>query len=278
MNISPDVPFIDVLHKNDERTVPNYTMATIAQETTISDQLVALIRLQHIDSKIDQIKKMRGDLPEEIGDLEDEIAGLTTRLENLEAEQKADAIARKQAEIDVKDSEQLIKKYEEQQLQVRNNREYDALTKEIEAQKQRIVDGNVRAEAIDAEMPAKEATVEETRTRLGELQEVLTAKQGELNEVLEDTKHEQANVEKGRTKAAKKVDDRYLRAYERLRTRLRDGRAVVPLVRGAASGFAVPPQRQLEIRQRNRIVACEHTGRIIVDNDLFEDTIKSVKI
>jgi predicted nucleic acid-binding Zn-ribbon protein len=253
-------------------------MATIASETTISDQLTALIRLQHIDSKIDQIKKLRGDLPEEIADLEDETAGLTTRVENLVSEQKANVIARKQADIDVKDSESLIKKYEEQQLQVRNNREYDALTKEIEAQKQRIVDGNLRAEEIDAGLPSKQAAVEETKTRLSEIQELLKSKQGELNEVLDDTKHEQADMEKGRAKAAKKVDDRYLRAYDRLRTRLRDGRAVVPLVRGAASGFAVPPQRQLEIRQQNRIVACEHTGRIIVDNDLFIATIKKVKI
>jgi uncharacterized protein len=253
-------------------------MPTTAQETTISEQLTALIRLQHIDSKIDQIKKMRGDLPEEIRDLEDEIAGLTTRVDNLEEERKADAIARKQADIDVKDSENLIKKYEEQQLQVRNNREYDALTKEIEAQKQRITDGNLRAEQIDAELPAKEVAVEETKSRLTELQDVLKAKQGELDDVLEDTKHEQADMEKGRKKASKKVDDRYLRAYDRLRTRLRDGRAVVPLVRGAASGFAVPPQRQLEIRQQNRIVACEHTGRIIVDNDLFVATVKKVKL
>ena len=96
--------------------------------------------------------------------------------------------------------------------------------------------------------------------------------------MLEDTKHEQANIEKKRKKAAKEVDSRYLRAYERLRSRLRDGRAVVPLVRGAASGFSVPPQRQLEIRQQNRIVACEHTGRIIVDGNLFKATVKKVKL
>lgn len=253
-------------------------MPATATETTIHDQLTALVRLQHIDSKIDQIKKLRGDLPEEITDLEDEAAGLMTRVEKLDEEQKSNAIDRKQSEIDVKDSEQLIKKYEEQQLQVRNNREYDALTKEIEAQKQRIIDGNLRVEEIDIELPTKEAAIEETKTRLSEIQEILDGKKTELKEVLEDTKHEQADMEKGREKAAKKVDARYLRAYDRLRSRLRDGRAVVPLLRGAASGFAVPPQRQLEIRQRNRIVACEHTGRIIVDNDLFRETIKKVKI
>ena len=94
---------------------------------------------------------------------------------------------------------------------------------------------------------------------------------------MEDTKSDQAGLEKLRKKAEKEVDDRYVRAYDRLRTRVRDGRAVVPLERGAAAGFSVPPQRQLEIRQRNRIVACEHTGRIVVDGDLFHETVKSAK-
>ena len=102
-------------------------------------------------------------------------------------------------------------------------------------------------------------------------------KKGELQEVLEDTKSEQAGLEKTRKKAQKKVDERYVRAYDRLRSRVRDGRAVVPLERGAAAGFSVPPQRQLEIRQRNRIVACEHTGRIIVDGALFQEAVKGVK-
>jgi len=252
-------------------------MATATAETTISDQLTALIRLQHIDSNIDQIKQLRGDLPEEISDMEDEKEGLSIRVEKLKQEQKDNEAAVKQAEKDVKEAESLIKKYEEQQLQVRNNREYDALTKEIEAQKQRIIDAKNKAEEIAAGTPMHDAAVEEAQQRLKELNEVLKAKQAELSEVLEDTKSEQGEMEKSRKKAAAEVDSRYLRAYERLRERLRDGRAVVPLVRGAASGFSVPPQRQLEIRQRNRIVACEHTGRIIVDNDLYKETIKKLK-
>jgi uncharacterized protein len=253
-------------------------MAKKAYETSISEQLKALIRLQHIDSKIDQIKKLRGDLPEEIRDLEDEKEGLSTRLEKLKQEAKDNEVARKQAEVDAVESESLIKKYEEQQLQVRNNREYDALTKEIEARKQLITDSKAKAEELEATVPIVEASVEETETRLKELVEVLEAKQGELTEVLEDTKSEQSNMEKSRNKAAKKVDDRYLHAYDRLRSRVRDGRAVVPLLRGAAAGFSVPPQRQMEIRQRNRIIACEHTGRIIVDGDLFSETVAGIKI
>ncbi len=253
-------------------------MATATHETTIAEQLTALIRLQHIDSKIDQIRQLRGDLPEEISDMEDEKEGLTIRVEKLEQEQKDNETGSLQAGKDAVEAESLIKKYEEQQLQVRNNREYDSLTKEIEAQKQRIVDSKNKAEEIEAATPVHDVAVEEAQKRLNELEEVLSSKQAELQEVLEDTKSEQAGMEKNRKKAATQVDARYLRAYERLRSRLRDGRAVVPLVRGAASGFSVPPQRQLEIRQRNRIVACEHTGRIVVDSDLYKATIKKVKI
>lgn len=253
-------------------------MPTTAQETTIGEQLKALIRLQYIDSKIDQIKKLRGDLPDEIRDLEDEKEGLETRLKKLQEESKQSEVDKKQAQLDIKEAEGLIKKYEEQQLQVRNNREYDALTKEIEAQKQRISDAEKRIEELEAEMPIRESTVQEAEDRLKELDEVLESKRGELKEVLEDTKHEQSDLEEIRSKAAEKVDDRYLRAYRRLRGRLRDGRAVVPLERGAAAGFAVPPQRQLEIRQRNRIVACEHTGRIIVDGELYEETVAETSV
>jgi len=248
-------------------------MATTAHEHSISEQLVALIHLQSIDSKIDQIKKLRGDLPDEISDMEDEKEGLSTRLEKLKQEQKDNSLAAKQAETDVKDAEALIKKYEEQQLQVRNNREYDALTKEIEAQKQRIVDNTARGAEIELQKPLHDTAIEEADARLKALNDVLSQKNGELSEVLEDTKSEQAGLERTRKKAEKEVDERYVRAYNRLRSRVRDGRAVVPLERGAAAGFAVPPQRQLEIRQRNRIVACEHTGRIIVDGDLFTETV-----
>ncbi|WP_456428026.1 zinc ribbon domain-containing protein [Rhodocaloribacter sp.] len=250
----------------------------MSHDSSIGEQLKALIRLQHIDSQIDQIKKLRGDLPEEIRDLEDERAGLETRLDNYKREQEENAIARRQSELDIKESETLIGRYEEQQLQVRNNREYDALTKEIEAQKQRILNAKARIEEIDGSAESRAAAVTEAEERLKSLEEILEAKRKELQEVLEDTKHEQADLETARQEAEAAVDSRYLRAYHRLRSRLRDGRAVVPLLRGAAAGFAVPPQRQVEIRQRNRIVACEHTGRIIVDQELFETTVKEMQL
>jgi hypothetical protein len=252
-------------------------MAT-TQDSSISDQLKALVRLQLLDSRIDQLKKLRGDLPDEIRDLEDEQAGLTTRIEKLKRELQESQVSRRQAEMDIKESEGLIIRYGEQQLQVRNNREYDSLTKEIEAQKQRIIDARARIEEIDLNIPAHNLTIEQAQARLVELVEMLEHKHKELNEVLSDTRQEQGDLENLRLEAENLVDARYLRAYKRLRGRIRDGRAVVPLERGAAGGYAVPPQRQLEIRQRNRIVTCEHTGRIIVDLDLYQEAAGEMTI
>lgn len=248
------------------------------QETSIGEQLKALIRLQHIDSRIDQIEKLRGDLPDEIRDLEDEKEGLETRIEKLKQEETDNEVAKRRGGLDIDEAEMLIKKYEEQQLQVRNNREYDALTKEIESQKQRIVDAQNRIQEISDNAESHTLAIEAAQARLDDLDEILKSKQTDLKEVLDDTKQEQGALQKKRDEAAEEVDARYLRAYDRLRNRLRDGRAVVPLERGAAAGFAVPPQRQVEIRQGNRIVACEHTGRIIVDSDLYFETVENMKL
>ncbi len=249
-----------------------------AQETSTGEQLRSLICLQYIDSEIDKIEKLRGDLPEEIRDLRDEKEGLSTRIEKYKQEEAQNEEDKVSSATSVKDAEMLIARYEEQQLQVRNNREYDALTKEIEAQKQRIQDAKRRMEEIDLNEDAHKAAIEEAETRMKELDELLVTKERDLQEVLDDTKQEQAHLEKKREEAAEKVDARYLLAYERLRDRLPDKRAVVPIERGAAGGFAVPPQRQVEIRQGNRIVACEHTGRIIVDSELFASTAQATNL
>lgn len=250
-------------------------MSTI-QDSSIGAQLRALVRLQHVDTRIDQLEKLQGDLPDEIRDLDDEKQGLETRIEKYDIEKKENEVGASRAQTDILESEQLIKKYEEQQLQVRNNREYDALTKEIEAQRQRISDSRTKIDEVEGSRDEREITITTARERLKELETVLAEKRSELDAVMKDTKTEQADLGKVRDEAAKAVDERYLRAYERLRERHRDGRAVVPLERGAAAGFAVPPQRQMEIRQRDRIIPCEHTGRIIVDNDLFFKTIEEI--
>ena len=247
------------------------------KKSTVEDQLRALVRLQHIDNRIDQIQKLRGDLPEEIQDLEDEKMGLETRLENYEEELKEKKVAKRQAELDIKEAESLIDKYEQQQLEVRNNREYDALTKEIETQKERISEARETIEEAEKTVESHESAIEETEDRLADLNELLDEKQEKLESVLQETEDEEEKLEQIRAEAEEEVSNRYVKAYSKLRNRLRDGRAVVPLKRGAAAGFAVPPQRQVEIRQRKRIVACEHTGRIIVDQDLYNETIDEMK-
>ncbi len=248
----------------------------MTSDHSVRDQLKALIRLQSIDSRIDRIEQLRGDLPEHIQDLEDERAGLITRIEKYHQEKTQGEVDRRRAAQAILDSEAAIKRYEEQQLQVRNNREYDALTKEIEAQRQRIAE----MQALTTEVTERDSDnvnlVTESDERLADLEAQISAKREELRIVVEDTQNEQAALLEQKALAAKEVEDRYFNAYERLRQRMRDGRAVVPLERGAASGYAVPPQRQVEIRQQNRIVVCEHTGRIIVDKDLFDETVREL--
>ncbi|MFN3596680.1 MAG: zinc ribbon domain-containing protein [Rubricoccaceae bacterium] len=244
--------------------------------TSIEDQLRALVRLQTIDSKIDQLNKLRGDLPEEIRDLEDERAGLETRLRQIKQDAKDGEVQRKKLKLDIAESEGLIRKYEEQQLQVRNNREYDALTKEIEGHRQRITAATEQILAMEERDTESEALLSTADERLADLEAQLEQKRAELERVVEETRAEQEALEARRADAQQHIDERYLRAYERLRRRMRDGRAVVPLERGAAAGFVVPPQRQVEIRQRNRIIVSEHDGRIIVDDQLFRETVESL--
>ena len=246
-------------------------------ETKISEQLRALIRLQHIDTLIYQVVKERGDLPEEIRDLEDESAGLETRMAKFRQEQQDTEQTRRRSELDIEEAEALIKKYEEQQLQVRNNREYDALTKEIEAQQERIQKATEFIAGTEDTLDESTDQIEEAQKRFSELEDILSDRRTQLEEVLSTTEKQMNNLELLRKDAESMVDERYLRAYTRLRKRYRDGRAVVQLRRGAAGGFAVPPQRQMEIRQRNRIIPCEQTGRIIVDSDFYEQATDDIK-
>lgn len=235
-------------------------------------QIVALIRLQHIDSRISQIDKLRGDLPNDIADLEDERTGLATRIERLKQEAEEHEGRRLDAERLIKESEAAIERYEKQQLQVRNNREYDALTKEIESHRQRITEAQASLESFETYKEESTENISKAQARLDELTALVGEKKADLDVVIGDTENEMKKLNDLREKTSKEIDQRYLSAYHRLRDRLRDGRAVVPLIRGAAAGFAVPPQRQVEIRQGNRIVVCEHTGRIIVDHDLFRES------
>ncbi len=248
----------------------------MSTDHNVHEQLKALIHLQNLDSRIDQIEQLRGDLPDYIQDLEDEKAGLETRIEKFKQEEVQGEVEKRRAATAIEESEAAIKRYEEQQLQVRNNREYDALTKEIEAQRQRIEEMNALIIELDERAGGNVEAIEESTKRLSELDDLIVEKKEELRVVIDDTQNEQAMLLERKEEAASKVEPRYLNAYSRLRKRLRDGRAVVALDRGAAAGFAVPPQRQVEIRQQNRIVVCEHTGRIIVDQSLVDETVKEL--
>lgn len=250
----------------------------MAEEHSVTSQLTSLIRVQYIDSRLDQMEKLRGDLPHEINDLEDERAGLNRRIEKYKQEHLDAEIERKKISFDQLESQSLIERYQKQQNQVRNNREYDALTKEIEVHRQRISDANHRIEMLRQRDENNAIANENVQRRLEELATLIDSKRKELDAVLADTRQEEEMLAAKREDISKQLDMRYFTAYSRLRNRLRDGRAVVPIERGAAGGFAVPPQRQVEVRQRNRIVICEHTGRIIVDADLFKETTEALNV
>lgn len=247
-------------------------------DTTVSieDQLRGLVRLQVIDSQIDQLNKLRGDLPEEIRDLEDEKTGLETRLAQIERDKRDGEVNKKKLKLDIAESEGTIRKYEEQQLSVRNNREYDALTKEIEAHRHRISAAVEEIERLESVGTSGDDTVDTADDRLSSLAASIAEKKVELEKVVADTRIEQEGYEAQRRAAVEGIDERFLRAYERLRTRVRDGRAVVPVERGAAAGYTVPPQRQVEIRQRDRIIVSEHDGRILVDDTLFREVVEGL--
>ncbi|MBN8588324.1 MAG: hypothetical protein J0L94_08370 [Rhodothermia bacterium] len=248
----------------------------MAEELSIPEQLKALIRLQYIDGRIDQMHKLRGDLPDEIRDLEDERVGLQRRIDKYQQEKQDGELERKRIQFDQLESQSLIERYQKQQNQVRNNREYDALTKEIEVHRQRIQESNFRMETLKQRDEANAIALEHVLGRMEQLDNMVDGKKDELNAVMEDTRHEEDALLERRASLESAIDARYRMAYNRLRSRLRDGRAVIAIERGAAAGYAVPTQRQVEIRQRNKVIVCEHSGRIIVDQDLFRETVEEM--
>lgn len=237
------------------------------QELTVEEKLQNLYNLQQIDTEIDKIKILRGELPLEVQDLEDEIAGLETRIENLKAELgevDKTALTRK---LDIKKSEELIKKYSEQLDNVRNNREYDALSKEIEFQKLEIElqEKKIR-EALKAKTE-KDAVMEESKKRFEDKMADLEAKKGELNEIINETHKDEEALKNKSEQLAATIDERLLTAYHRIRSNARNGLAVVTVDRDACGGCfnKIPPQRQLDIRSRKKIIVCEYCGRILID-------------
>ncbi|MDR0989029.1 MAG: C4-type zinc ribbon domain-containing protein [Prevotellaceae bacterium] len=240
------------------------------QELTVEQKLKALFQLQTTLSKIDEIKIMRGELPLEVQDLEDEIAGLRTRVERIKveiSEIRADIIGKRE-EIEV--SKHAVAKYREQQENVRNNREYDYLTKEIEFQSLEIELCEKKIREFSAEEQERTIEVKRSQEALDEREQDLEVKKSELDEIVAETKQEEERLrEKGKELEAK-IELRLLQSFKRIRKNSRNGLGIVYVQRDACGGCfnKIPPQRQLDIRSRKKIIVCEYCGRIMIDPEL----------
>jgi len=234
---------------------------------SIEERLKALYDLQVIDSTIDKIRTVRGELPLEVQDLEDEVAGLELRLQKLstEVEDLDTEVSNKKNSI--KDAHNLIKKYEEQQNKVRNNREFDAITKEVEFQKLEIELAEKRIKEGQFLLVSKKEKLEEAKDFLEGRKIDLDNKRKELEEITGETQDDEEKLLKKSEKSAKVIDDRLLMAYKRIRSNAKNGLAVVTVQRDACGGCfnKIPPQRQLDIKNHKKILVCEHCGRVLVD-------------
>jgi hypothetical protein len=241
-------------------------------ERKIEDTLVALYQLQQHDSQVDKIRMIRGELPLEVQDLEDEIVGLETRIDNFHSEISAldKLIAEKKQAI--KDSETLIKKYEEQKMNVRNNREYDAITKEIEFQTLEIQLAEKRIKEYAESLTSKKSLIEESEAILAERRNDLDIKKSELNDIVEETEIEEKELSTRSEELQSRIEDRLLIAYQRIRKNARNGLAIVQIERDACGGCfnKIPPQHHLDIRMHKKIIVCEYCGRILVDSDITQ--------
>ncbi|HLN56422.1 MAG TPA: C4-type zinc ribbon domain-containing protein [Bacteroidales bacterium] len=242
-------------------------------EISVEERLRALFSLQLVDSEIDKIKTLRGELPLEVQDLEDEIAGLETRLGNLKEEVVNLEKAVSKKNIEITEAEALIKKYEDQQKNVRNNREFDSLSKEIEYQRLEIELFNKKIKEFLAQIEEKKVVIGESEATLADRKSDLDNKKSELDEIISDTQKEEEGLYKKSEKIESLIEERLLQAYKRIRSNARNGLAVVPVKRDACGGCfnQIPPQRQLDIRSRKKIIVCEYCGRILVDDEIVKE-------
>ncbi|MGV3610053.1 MAG: zinc ribbon domain-containing protein [Fluviicola sp.] len=242
------------------------------KETTVAEKLDALYALQKIDSQIDKIRTVRGELPLEVQDLEDEIEGLDTRIKNLQEEAKeldTEVSDRKQA---IKDAEAAIVKFKDQQNNVRNNREFESLAKEIEYQELEIKLHDKRMKEAKIKITSKKEVLDEAKERLEFRKGDLKVKQDELNEIVGETQKEEDTLIAQSEKAKALIDVRLIAAYDRLRSNAKNGLAVVGVDRDSCGGCfnKIPPQRQLDIDTRRKVIVCEHCGRILVPAEVVE--------
>lgn len=243
------------------------------KELTVEDKLRALYSLQLIDSKIDEIRNVRGELPLEVEDLEDEVAGLTKRLEKFKSDLDAIDHQIKEKKNAIDEHKTSIKKYQEQQKNVRNNREYNSLTKEIEFQELEIQLAEKHIKEMKAQIEHKKEVVSQTKEKLDSKQTHLKHKKGELKDIMAETEKEENFLMDKSAEYQAQIEERLLAAYKRIRENVRNGLAVVSIERGASAGsfFTIPPQTQMEIAGRKKILTDEHSGRILVDSFLADE-------
>ena len=243
----------------------------MAKELPVGEKLKRLYELQLIDSEIDQIQVLKGELPMEVSDLEDEIAGLQTRIERLKQniDDLAGEVSRHNANIQEADA--LILRYKSQMDNVKNNREYDALSKEIEMQELEKQLSSKKIREFQAQQETKQETLNAAEERLGTKSSELETKKVELKEIIAKTEKEEEKLNKKSDKAKKDIEDRLLKAYEKIRSNYRNGLAVVTVERDACGGCfnSIPPQVQLEIGLHKKVLVCEHCGRILVDENVL---------
>tara|TARA_B100000900_G_scaffold409089_1_gene424395 strand:+ start:306 stop:1070 length:765 start_codon:yes stop_codon:yes gene_type:complete len=242
------------------------------QELTVAKKLEQLAMLQKLDSSIDEIKILRGELPLEVQDLEDEVEGLTKRLENFqnEVDEKKENINH-QNEVK-KEAELLIKKYEKDQMKVRNNREFDAINKELEYQTLEIELADKKIKESEIFIEDQKIHVSSTKSRIKEKKSILKEKKSELDDIIKKTEKDEEKLERKRNKIKKQIEERLIFAYDRIRSGSRNGLAVVPINRGACGGCfnKVTAQVEMEVKNKKKIIVCEHCGRIFCPPDIWE--------
>ena len=236
-------------------------------ELTIAQKLDALLKLQSFDSQLDELVKIRGGLPEEVRDLEDDIAGFETRIGKFQTEIKTLEEEVERNRVAKKDAEKLITKYKDQQMNVRNNREFDAISKEIELQSLEIELAEKRMNESQFRVRGKEEEIKTTQAALNERKEDLKAKRQELDQITSESQEEEKAIIKERDSQATTIEPRLLNSYNKIRGNALNGLAVVMVKRGACGGCfnVVPPQRQADIKDKKKIIVCEHCGRIFAD-------------
>jgi len=242
------------------------------KDYSVEEKLSSLVTLQKIESKIDEVQVLKGELPMEVSDLEDEITGLQARQTRVEEEINGIQEFINQKKELIKESEALIKKYEKQSENVKNNREFEAINKEIEMQQLEMKLAEKHIRDANEEIAEKLVVLEKAKKNLGAKEAIMVTKKTELEKIIASTEKEEKHFNKLSADARQKVEDRLLSSYDRIRKNYRNGLSVVPVERDACGGCfnAIPPQRQSEIRQRKKIIVCENCGRILVDRDLFD--------